>query len=453
MINEKPQDGVIAAIEKFAQPVGEALYEYDPIIKAANGKQFVLLGEATHGTAEFYRARAQITQRLIQEQGFDAVVVEADWPDAYTVNRFTSGRDSITAEQALDVFERFPAWMWRNRDMLHFVDWLRTYNKEFLSRGTRKKHPVSFYGLDLYSLSRSIHSVVDYLERIDPLAAARARARYACFDQFADDPQAYGYASGLGLTDSCEKAIIAQLVEMQKRSYDYMSRNGMIGEDEYFSAEQNARVVHHAEEYYRSLFSRHANSWNLRDKHMFETLQDISLHLRWLLGREAKIIVWAHNSHVGNAAATSMASRGEYNLGQLLREVEGRNAMLVGFSTATGTVTAAHDWDGPPETMKIVPPFAGSYEELFSLVQRRNFILDLREPNEMLDALREPRLQRAIGVVYRPDTERVSHYYHARLPEQFDFLIHLEETTAVEPLEGKMRWASRELEDTFPFGL
>jgi erythromycin esterase-like protein len=454
MMQYKPHENIIAAIEKHAQPAGGgALYEYDPIVKAAIGKQFVLLGEATHGTAEFYRARSQITQRLITEEGFDAVVVEADWPDAYAVNRFVTGRLAGTAEQALDVFERFPAWMWRNRETAHFIEWLHAYNREFRPAGPRRKMPISFYGLDLYSLTRSIKAVIEYLEGVDPVAAIRARARYACFDQFIDDPQAYGYAAGLGLTDTCEQEIVSQLVEMQKRSYDYMSLNGLIGEDEYFAAEQNARVVHHAEEYYRSLFSRHENSWNVRDRHMFETLQDISLHLRWILGREAKVVVWAHNSHVGNAAATSMAARGEVNIGQLLREVEGRNAMLVGFSTSRGTVTAASEWDGPPQVKQIVEPFAGSYEEIFGLCPRKNFILDLREPNEMVDLLREPKLQRAIGVVYRPDTERVSHYYHARLPEQFDFMIHLSETTALEPLETRLHPERPEYEETFPFGL
>lgn len=453
MIEYKPQESIIAAIEKYAQPVGGALHEYDPIVKASNGKQFVLLGEATHGTAEFYRSRAQITQRLIEEEGFDAVVVEADWPDAYTINRYVTNRMEGNAEQALEVFERFPAWMWRNREVAHFLEWMTAYNREFRPRGPRKKLPVGFYGLDLYSLTRSIKAVVNYLDQVDPVAAARARSRYACFDQFLDDPQAYGYAAGLGLTETCEQAIVAQLVEMQRRSYDYMSLNGLIGEDEYFAAEQNARVVQHAEEYYRSLFSRHANSWNVRDKHMFETLQDISLHLRWVLGREAKIVVWAHNSHLGNAAATAMASRGEFNVGQLLREVEGRNALVVGYSTARGTVTAASEWDGPPEAKTIMEPFGGSYEEIFAMVPKKNFILDLREANEMVDALREPRLQRAIGVVYRPDTERVSHYYEARLTEQFDFLIHFNETTAIEPLQGPLHWERAEYEDTFPFGL
>jgi erythromycin esterase-like protein len=449
----KPQETIIAAIEKYAQPAGGALHEFDPIVKAANGKQFVLIGEATHGTAEFYRARAQITQRLIEEEGFDAVVVEADWPDAYAVNRYVTGRAEGTAEQALEVFERFPTWMWRNREVLHFIEWLNAWNREVKAERRKRPMPVSFYGLDLYSLTRSIKAVVDYLENVDPMAAARARSRYACFDQFLDDPQAYGYAAGLGLTDTCEKQIVAQLVEMQKRSYDYMSLNGLIGEDEYFAAEQNARVVRHAEEYYRSLFSRHSNSWNVRDKHMFETLQDTALHLRWVLGREARIVVWAHNSHLGNAAATAMSSRGEYNVGQLLREVEGRNALSVGFSTCGGTVLAASEWDGIPEVQTIMEPFGGSYEELFALVPKKNFLLDLREPNEMVDALREPRLQRAIGVVYRPDTERVSHYYQARLPEQFDFLIHYNMTTAVEPLEARLHWEHPEYEDTFPFGL
>src|SRR6266550_3122726 len=302
----------------------------DPLIDLAGEASFVLLGEATHVTREFYSTRAAITERLIKEKGFQAVAVEADWPDAYRVNRYVRGRnDDTTPAQALSVFTRFPVWMWRNRNVETFIGWLRKHND------SRPDHAaqVGFYGLDLYSLSRSRAEVVRYLERVDPGAARRARYRYSCFDHFGEDEQAYGYAAGFDVSQSCQDEVVQQLRDLQQRSYEYLHRDGQVAEDDFFSAEQNARLVRNAEEYYRAMFQGRVNTWNLRDRHMAETLHALAAHLEQRFGR-AKIVVWAHNSHLGDARATDRAQYGEWNLGQLVREQQAQS-VLVGFTTTT----------------------------------------------------------------------------------------------------------------------
>jgi len=268
-----------------------------------------------------------------------------------------------------------------------------------------------------------------------------------------DDPQSYGYATEFKLAESCEQEIVLQLIDLQHKRHEYMERDGLSPEDDYFSAAQNARLVKNAEQYYRAMFSGRKNSWNVRDRHMFDTLEELSRHLGRRLGREAKIVVWAHNSHVGNAAATEMARRGELNIGQLVREKHGRDALLVGFSTSHGTVTAATDWDEPAESRNVNLPFPGSYEEAFHHVKYKQFLMDLRESNGAIDLLMEPRLQRAIGVVYRPMTERQSHYFYTCLPEQFDFMVHIDDTTAVQPLEAIPHWHPGEMDETYPYGV
>jgi len=446
-------DKQITAIEHAALPLGGALSDYDPIIRAAEGKRFVLIGEATHGTAEFYRARAEITRRLIAECGFDAVTAEADWPDAYRVNRYVSLSSNEPADAALSDFGRFPTWMWRNTEVLSFIEWLRAYNSEFRSGDAPDTWPAGFYGLDLYGLRASVGAVISYLRKIDPPAATRAQARYSCLDHFMDNPQSYGQATATGLIDSCEKEVVRTLVELRRHAYEYIQRNGFVAQDEYFEARQNARLVKSAEEYYRALYRGRPNSWNLRDRHMFETLEDIADHLGKRLNREPRIVVWAHNSHIGNAAATDMARQGEYNIGQLTRTAYPGQTLLIGFSTCRGTVTAADNWDQPGRSHTINEPFPRSYEELFHHVSHKNFMLDLREDNDAVANLMSPRLQRAIGVVYRPGTERYSHYLNCRLPEQFDFILHYDETSALHPLPTRQRAGFGELEETYPTGL
>ena len=390
---------------------------YDGLVARAAAARFVLLGEASHGTDDFYRERAAITRRLIEEAGYAAVAVEGDWPHAHRVDRYVRGAsEDATAIQALSDFRRFPAWLWRNTVVAEFVAWLRAFNDGVPAAARR----AGFYGLDLYSPRTSMEAVVASLERIDPAAARRARERYACFDHFGRNPRVYAYETGVGGAESCEREVVDQLVELRDRA---AAGTG-------FYAEQNARLVVNAERYYRALYRGSVESWNLRDQHMAETLAELAAQLERTSGREAKLVVWAHNSHVGDARATDMATLGELSLGQLVRERAGADALLVGFTTAGGTVTAAADFGEPPQRMQMNPALPESWEAL--LHERAG---DPREPL-LADARELPgsRLGRAIGAVYRPETERFSHYMQSRIADQFDVVVHVDETRALEPL-------------------
>jgi erythromycin esterase-like protein len=435
-------------IKSAARPLTGSQNDYDQLLELIGDSRLVLLGEASHGTHEFYHERARITRRLIEEKDFAAVAVEADWPDAYRVNRWVRGvGDDHSPLEALDDFRRFPRWMWRNRDVLAFVHWLHRHNQ---ARPPQRR--VGFYGLDLYSLFRSIGAVIGFLEQVDPDAARRARYRYSCFDHFGEDSQAYGYAAEFGLASSCEDQAVQQLLELQRQAADRSSRYGDIPGDEFFHAEQNARLVKNAEEYYRTMFRGRISSWNLRDRHMAETLEALVGHFDRNLGR-SKIVVWEHNSHIGDARATAMGAEGEWNVGQLSRERFGEETVLVGFSTYSGTVTAASDWDAPAERKTVRAALPGSWEALFHTVGLPDFYLPLRGQSSVIETLDQVRLERAIGVVYRPQTERASHYFEARLPDQFDAVIHLDTTQAVEPLDRSPGWDPVEPPDTYPSGL
>jgi erythromycin esterase-like protein len=412
--------------------------DYDALLELAGDARFVLIGEASHGTHEFYRERARITKRLITEKGFNAVAIEGDWPSAFRVNRYVrAASEDKTAIAALGDFARFPTWMWRNADVVEFVEWLRGHN-DSLPAARR----TGFYGLDLYSLYHSMAAVVSYLERADPPAAKRARARYACFDHFGQDSQAYGYATAFSTSKSCEDEVVAQLVEMQ-------SKTGQ--DEEFFDAEQNARLVKNAEEYYRSMFTSRASSWNLRDAHMMETLEALAGRLS--SHGQARIVVWEHNSHVGDARATEMGQRDEWTVGQLVRERHGKQCLLLGMTTYRGTVTAASDWDAPAERKRVRDALPGSYERLFHESGPQHFLLPLRGDGPAARLLSEPRLERAIGVVYVPQTERYSHYFRALLPGQFDAVLHWDETRALEPLERTAQWETGEAPETYPVGV
>jgi erythromycin esterase-like protein len=430
-------------------PLTGAATDYDPLLEMVGNSRFVLLGEASHGTHEFYRERAQITKRLITEKGFTAIAVEADWPDAYRVNRYVRGESSDSdAVDALSGFKRFPAWMWRNADILDFIGWLRAHNDD-VADGLQR---VGFFGLDLYSLHASIEAVLTYLDKVDPIGASAARYRYSCFEHFGEDPQTYGYAAGFGLTQSCEQEVVSQLVELNRRAAEYANRDGRVAVDDYFYAEQNARLVKNAEEYYRTMFRGRVSSWNLRDRHMAETLHALLVHFEQQ-NRPSKIVIWAHNSHLGDARATEMGRAGEFNVGQLARQQYGDDALLIGFSTHSGTVTAASSWGGPAERKLVRPALPESYESLFHEVSAPRFMLNLRKPSTAKSVLRQPMLERAIGVIYLPETERVSHYFHARLSDQFDAVLHVDETRAVEPLERTGEWEAGEVPETFPSGM
>jgi erythromycin esterase-like protein len=338
--------------------------------------------------------------------------------------------------------------MWRNADVVAFIRWLHDHN-----RHRPPAQRCGFYGLDLYSLHRSMAAVLAFLRKVDPAAAERARERYACFDTHGEDPQAYAYASAFGISRDCEDEVTSQLVELRNQAADYARRDGRIAADEYFFAEQNARLVANAEQYYRSMFRGRVSSWNLRDTHMAETLDAVVERLE-REGDRARVCVWAHNSHLGDARATAMGQGGELNVGQLARQRYGRDSCLVGFTTFSGTVTAAHDWDEPAGRRDVRPGLAGSVESLFHRLEIPNFLLDLRDP-AVAAALDEPRLERAIGVIYRPETERMSHYFSVDLPRQFDLVVHLDETSALKPLERTRGWEAGEAEvpETYPSAL
>lgn len=419
----------------------------DEIPALVGDVRFVLIGEASHGTHEFYRYRAAITKKLINEKDFSAVAVEADFPDAYRVNRFVRGEGTDkSAEDALGEFTRFPLWMWRNTEVLDFVEWLKNHNDKF---GTGEK--IGFYGIDLYSLHSSMAAVLKYLDTVDKEAAARARYRYACFNAFGEDAQHYGYAASFDLSKSCEAEAVNQLVELQQKAFNYMNRDGFVARDEYFFAEQNARLVINAEEYYREMFRGRVSSWNLRDRHMAETLASLAAHLE-TQNQPPKIVVWAHNSHLGDARATDMRQRGEWNVGQLIREQFPEETVNIGFTTFTGTVTATDNWDEPAQTKRVREGLNNSYERLFHQTGDPNFFLNLRD-EETRGAFRGELLERAIGVIYRPATERVSHYFYADLPRQFDGVIHFDTTHALEPLDKVASWTDEDAPETFPEGI
>jgi erythromycin esterase-like protein len=440
---------LVDVVREFAYPLTGAAQDYDQLMNLIGDARFVLIGEASHGTHEFYQQRAEITKRLIQEKGFTAVAVEADWPDAYRVNRYVQGvSDDQTPEGALAGFHKFPAWMWRNIDVLNFVYWLRQYN-DGLPRGSNK---IGFYGLDLYSMYSSMDAVIEYLDRVDPEAANRARQRYSCLEHFGEDTQNYGYVTSLGLAPSCEEEVINQLRELQRHTNEYFQKNGCLAADEYFYAEQNARLVKNAEMYYRAMFHERESSWNIRDRHMAETLDQLVAHFDQQ-GQKTKIVVWEHNSHLGDARATDMRRIGELNVGQLVRERYGNDTVLIGFSTYTGTVTAASHWGGSAELKQVRSALPESYEAVFHQTGIPQFLLILRGENPAIEALRKPRLERAIGVVYRPKTERVSHYLDACLPDQFDAVIHIDDTKGVQPLDRKSDEDMLEPPETFPFGV
>ncbi|MDR3419575.1 MAG: erythromycin esterase family protein [Nevskia sp.] len=431
----------LGAVRGLAQRLDEAAHDYDPLLAAAAGRRFVLLGEATHGTREFYRMRAEITRRLIAEQGFDAVAIEGDWPDAWRANRFVAGETAGDATSALEGFQRFPRWMWRNREFLELITWLRQWN-------TRQpiERRAGLYGLDLYSLYRSAEEVVRYLEHVDPEQAEVARERYARLDHVGD-PQVYGYQAALSLRPPAHDGVLRQLAELRARGDDYLLADGLSALDAQFAAERNAAAVVNAEVYYRGMFASHAETWNLRDAHMRDTLLAVAEHGSHR-GGSGRVVVWAHNSHVGDARHTEFHRRGECSLGQLLREAVGDDALLVGFTTYTGHVAAASRWNGEVERKRVRPALSGSCEHLFHASRLDRFYLPLTEAAAA--PLREGMLQRAIGVIYLPESERASHYFETRVADQFDALFHLDETTAVEPLETPHAWHGSEAPEPAP---
>ncbi|ATB34230.1 erythromycin esterase family protein [Melittangium boletus] len=438
--------GLIEGVRVAALPLTNEDTDFDALLEGIGDARFVLLGEATHGTHEFYAARALLTRRLITERGFRAVAVEADWPDALRINQYVRGETrDLRAEQALGDFERFPRWMWRNAEVLGFVEWLREHNDSVGAQGVK----TGLYGLDLYSLHASMRAVVHYLETRDPRAAQRARERYACFDRFGADAQAYGHATSYGFAEHCEEEVLAQVLELRERRV----KNEASEEDALFHAEQNARLARDAEAYYRTMYAGRDTSWNLRDTHMADTAEALSEFLSQRHGEPARMVIWAHNSHLGDARATQMGDQGELNLGQLLRERHGGDTFNVGFTTYTGTVIAARRWDTPGLRRRVRPALQDSYEALFHEVGLPGFLLRMEDLGEAGAALRERRLERAIGVIYAPHSERHSHYFYADLPAQFDAVVHYDRTSALQPLDLDAGHEEEDAADTWPSGM
>ncbi|MDT9599008.1 erythromycin esterase family protein [Sphingosinicella rhizophila] len=436
--HDKPES-LSDTLRGYAEPLPhpEQVTDFADFFDRYGSARLILLGEATHGTSEFYRARDAITRRLIERHGFTIVAVEADWPDAARIDNYVRHHDPRPRRG--DGFARFPTWMWRNVETLAFADWLRGHNE-----GLPPDRRCSFHGLDIYSLNQSTHAVIDYLDRVDPGTAAKARLRFGCLSPWQDDPTRYGRETMYGGRESCEGMVVQQLREMLDKRLSWLKEDGQT----WFDAFQSARVVRAAERYYRIMYRSSTESWNLRDRHMFDTLQAIMAHR----GDGAKAVIWAHNSHIGNAAATAMGWRGQFNIGELCRIAYGDDAVLIGFGTDTGTVAAASDWGADMRIKTIRPARPGSYEYAFRHTGVARSLTDWRGPDrrELMEALRKPMLERAIGVVYRPETELLSHYFEAVMAEQFDAWVWFEQSKAVAPLGRETPHGAPE---TYPFGL
>jgi protein-L-isoaspartate(D-aspartate) O-methyltransferase len=435
----KTQDGSLAqAMSKVSEKFESTdTADLAPLMRRVGDARIVLLGEATHGTSEFYRMRERISRELIERKGFSFVAIEGDWPDAARIDHYVRHKEYQPSEWV--AFARFPVWMWRNREVQEFVDWLRVHNAE-VEPGKR----VAFHGLDLYSLYNSIRSVLEYLDSVDARTAEVARLRYGCLTPWQSDPATYGEAALTGSYRTCEHEVTSMLADLMQKRRAYAEHDG----ERFLDAVQNARLVANAERYYRTMYYGSRSSWNLRDSHMFETLKDLlKFH-----GASGKAIVWAHNSHVGDSAATEMSTRDEYNIGHLCRQEFGSATYSIGFATNTGTVAAASNWDEPMQVKIVRPALAGSYERLCHETGDPRFLLPLgRSAPSMLSAgLMRSRLERAIGVIYRPETELQSHYFEAVLPRQFDEYIWFDETSAVTPLQTR---ELKGLPDTYPFGV
>ena len=435
----RPANGeIVRVLGSSCEPFDSIeLADLAPLLERIGDAKVVLLGEATHGTSEFYRMRERISQELITRKGFRFVAIEGDWPDVARLDHYVRHFEYPPSEWT--AFARFPTWMWRNNEVRSFVDWLHAHNAD-----RKLENRIAIYGLDLYSLFTSIQSVLKYLDDVDPVSARIARQRYGCLTPWQADPATYGHAALTGAYRTCEKEVVRMLKDILHKQSDYAAHDG----ERFMDAVQNARLVTDAERYYRVMYYGSRDSWNLRDNHMFETLKTLlSFH-----GPEAKAIVWAHNSHVGDAAATEMSARGEYNIGHLCRKEFGNSAYSIGFGTHSGTVAAASDWDGPMEVKAVLPSLRQSYEWLCHETGRPQFMLPLRGRSaaEVRNRLTKPRLERAIGVIYRPETELASHYFQAVLPAQFDEYIWFDETRAVTPFRTK---ELEGLPDTYPFGL
>jgi protein-L-isoaspartate(D-aspartate) O-methyltransferase len=433
----RPEQSLSRIIATAAEPFGSIeTADLNPLLTRIGDARVVLIGEASHGTSEFYRMRDKISRALIEIKGFDFVAIEGDWPDAARIDHYVRHREYRPSEWT--AFSRFPTWMWRNNEVRTFVDWLRDHNT-----GRKPQSRVAFHGLDLYSLYDSIRFVLQYLDEVDPPSAKVARERYGCLTPWQSDPATYGYAALTGKYPTCESDVVHALSDLLKKRQAYAAHDG----ERFLDAVQNAQLVANAERYYRIMYYGSRASWNLRDDHMFRTLKTLLAHH----GERSKAIVWAHNSHIGNAAATEMSARGEHNLGELCHKEFGEDCYAIGFGTDHGTVAAASEWGGPMEIKDVRPSVQDSIERLCHDSETPHFMLRLRDRDAAhTKGLLKPRLERAIGVIYRPETELASHYFEVVLPGQFDEYIWFDKSRAVSPLKTH---ELKGLPDTYPFGI
>jgi erythromycin esterase len=430
-----------AGLANIARPL-ESERDLNPLIDMIGDARFVLLGEASHGTSEFYTWRTEISKRLIAERGFSFVGVEGDWPDCYRVNRYVKALPDSGdgAEQVLHAFERWPTWMWANREVIALAEWMRSYNARRPS-----DRQAGFYGLDVYSLWDSMRAVMQYLERVDPGFAAAARRAYNCFEPYAEDVQEYARATAIVPT-SCEDEAVAVLRELRSKAPQFKED----GRDTFFNAEQNALVAQNAERYYRTMVRGGPGSWNVRDHHMVETLERLMTHH----GPNAKAIIWEHNTHVGDARFTDMARAGMVNVGQLVRQGHDREGVvLVGFGTHRGTVIAAEEWGAPMERMPVPHARGGSFESAMHIAAVGDALLTFNGRDDgAVRGLDEPIGHRAIGVVYDPDHERWGNYVPTIVPRRYDAFLYIDETRAVDPLHMPVR-VDGEVPETYPSGV
>jgi erythromycin esterase-like protein len=437
-------------LRQYAIPFKENNMNYDAILSSIGDCRFALLGEASHGTTEFYRERCQITKKLIEQKGFNAIVIEGDWPDSYRVNDYIKGQSSDSdLLTALQGFQRFPTWIWRNEEVFDFLNWLKIFNE----RVYLKSNMVGFYGMDIYSLFTSMEVVLGYLKKVDPVLAQKAKKRFACFDHYNKDSQLYGYLSSYDKKlHGCEKEVVEQMSEFLKMK-EYLQALGSAKKDELFSTMQNTRLIKNAEVYYRTMFGGKASSWNIRDQHMVEIIIEVDRHLSKELNTPAKIIVWAHNSHLGDARATQQSLSGELNVGQLMRQRYTSEVFLLGFTTYEGYVTAAPEWDASAQRKSINPGIEGSYEKLFHQLGFERFLYIFKDSPQLGEVFPKMLLERAIGVVYLPESERRSHYFYANIANQFDAVMHIDVTQALKPLEKYAPSPKEDAPETFPSGL
>lgn len=423
-------------IETLARDLG-GVRDLDPLMERIGDARYVLLGEASHGTSDYYAWRARLTQRLIREKNFSFVAVEGDWPDCYRLNRYIKGYEDAgdNAYEVLHNFQRWPTWLWANWEVVALTEWLHAYNAN-----RPRPDRVGFYGLDVYSLWESLQAILEYLQEHEPAALAQARQAYLCFEPYRDNAQSYAWDTALVPT-SCEDEVVELLTAVRRDVRHFLD-----DPEELFNAEQNAEVLVNAERYYRTMLRGGPASWNIRDTHMTDTLDRLTEYH----GADAKAIVWEHNTHVGDARATDMVDAGMVNVGQLVRERHGDEVVLVGIGSHHGDVIAGDEWGAPMQQMSVPPARASSWEDILHRAGRDDMLLLSDELADNASTI-APRGHRAIGVVYHPGREQFSNYVPTVLPKRYDAFLFIDETTSLHPMHLQPQETAPP--ETYPWGV